>query len=70
MHPIRQYRKTARITQQEFGALIGKSQARVSQWEAGERIEAEDAVAIEEATSGATTRNTLRPELFGEAANG
>lgn len=61
---IRAYLEKNGMTQREFGALIGVTQSRVSQWLAGETIEAERAIAIEEKTDGAIRRHELRPDLF------
>ena len=43
------------------------TQAAVSKWANGGRVSAENALAIQRATSGAVTVHDLRPDIFGPA---
>lgn len=69
MKKIRAYLDKNRLSQEQFGALIGVSQGLVWQW-LNERtqITAERAKEIEEKTNGAIKRHELRPDLFEKAA--
>lgn len=55
-------------SQGKLARLIGVSRQRVGQLVAGDRIPAELAIKIEQATNGAVTRADLRPDLWGERA--
>ena len=63
---IADYLSEAPLTQQEFAALVGVTQGRVSHWLNGEKVPAERCVQIEVATGGKITRSELRPDIFGE----
>lgn len=63
---ITDYLNDASLTQQEFAALVGVTQGRVSHWLGGEKVPAERCVVIERVTGGRVTRNDLRPDIFGE----
>lgn len=56
------------LSQAAFGALVGRSQGRVSQWLRGETITAEYARKIEAVTGGEISAAALRPDLFSQAA--
>lgn len=62
---ITEFISANRLTQKEFGDLVGASQGLVSQWLSGDtQITAERAKTIEEATKGAVKRHELRPDIF------
>src|SRR3990167_491094 len=61
---IKSYLKKRHLSQKAFGDLIGVSQARVSQWLSGDRIDGEWAVKIEKKTGGAIQREDVRPDLY------
>ena len=58
---IHTYRKIHRLSQSEFGSLVGISQARVSQWENGEPITPGKCPAIERVTG--FRCEELRPDV-------
>jgi len=62
---IPEYLEKHRISQDEFGSMIGVTQGAVSQWLAGSiKISAERAVDIEKATKGEVKREEIRPDIF------
>lgn len=64
--PIRAYMARYRLSQSEFGKLVGASQSAVSQWLKGTtRISAYRAKLIEDRTGGGIKRVKLLPRLFG-----
>lgn len=66
---IRAYLDKHRLSQEQFGKLLGKSQGLVWQWLNGRtQITAEMANTIEERTKGAIKRHELRPDLFAKRA--
>lgn len=64
---IADYLSEAQLTQQEFAAMVGVTQGRVSHWLNGEKVPADRCVRIEAATGGKIARNDLRPDIFGES---
>lgn len=67
--PILAYMKRYRLSQSQFGELVGASQSAVSQWLQGKsRISARRAKLIEERTGGGIRKAKLLPRLFGRAA--
>jgi transcriptional regulator with XRE-family HTH domain len=65
MHPITAYRKAQRLSQEAFAAIVGCTQARVSQLEKGDRPSVDLALRIEERVP-ELRRDVL---LFGPATN-
>lgn len=67
MESLRNYVQAPGMGQKRAAALFGVSQSMVSHWLKGrERITAERAIQIEQATAGAVTRADLRPDLFAD----
>lgn len=58
---ILSYRKNHRLSQSDFGFLVGVSQARISQWENGEPITPGKCPAIERVTG--MRCEELRPDV-------
>lgn len=69
MHPITRYRTKFNLTLEQFGDMIGVVKSSIHRWEAGERMSAPNAVAIEKATGGAIHRSELRPDIFENPRN-
>lgn len=67
---IADYLSEANLTQQEFAAMVGVTQGRVSHWLKGENVPADRCVRIEVATGGKVARNDLRPDIFGDQRHG
>lgn len=66
---LKTYLETTQTTQAAFAKQLSCSQGLVGQWLSGlQRITAERAVQIEQATAGAVTAAELRPDLFSERA--
>ena len=63
---IATYIKKNRLSQSEFGKLIGVTQGMVWQWLHGKQVSAESAVKIDQITEGAIARHELRPDIFGK----
>ena len=58
-----------RMTRAQLSDALGVSPGMVSHWTTGRcRVTAEQAIAIERATSGRISRATLRPDVFGVPA--
>lgn len=51
-------------TQQKLAEAIGCTQAAVSKWVRGHQMLVENAIAIERATGGRVTAQSLRPDVF------
>jgi DNA-binding transcriptional regulator YdaS (Cro superfamily) len=58
---ILSYRKTHRLSQADFGYMVGVSQTRVSQWEHGEPLTPGKCPAIERVTG--IPCESLRPDI-------
>ena len=62
---IKTYIKKNKLTQDDFGKLVGVTQALVSRWYNDPlTVSPQKAKQIEERTKGALTRKGLRPYLF------
>ena len=61
---LSEYLETHQVSQAAFGRRVSVTQAAVSRWIAGGRIEAGRVRQIAQATAGEVTPHDLRPDLF------
>lgn len=68
-HPIKLYRNAKGLSQEAFGAMVGRKKAAVCKWENGVGPNPKTAIEIEEKTEGALPRHVVRPDLWDAPEN-
>lgn len=66
---IKTYLSENGVTQSEFADLLGVTQGAVHQWtKPGNKVSPKRAIQISRLTEGKLSKETLRPDIFGELA--